>query len=138
MFKYTDRQKGFTIIEILIVIAIIGILATIALPKFNGVREDANIAVSKSNLKALETAIERYQLDNGSFPTDLAVLVSQGYVKQKTCIISGTTATYKYGSNSTDFVVYDAENDLYTTSDGLTSGFASYSGGITPTAQTIT
>lgn len=137
MCKYTDRQKGFTILEILVVIVIIGILAAIALPKFAGVREDANVAVTKSNLKSIQTAVERYQLDTGTYPDGLAILIAEGYVKKKSCLIPNTTDVYQYGMSASDFIVYDPQNDFYTTAEGIDGNFASYAGGVTPAAQTI-
>ncbi|AZR73573.1 hypothetical protein BBF96_09330 [Anoxybacter fermentans] len=137
MCNYTDRHRGFTILELLVVIVIIGILAAIALPKFSGVREDANIAVSKSNLKSLQTAIERYKLDNSVYPDQLATLISEGYIKRKICIIPGTTDPYQYGADNTDFLIYDTRYNLYATSEGIEEDFSTYAGGITPTAQTI-
>lgn len=137
MYKYFNRQTGFTLIELLVVIVIIGLLAAIALPKFSGVREDANIAVTKSNLKSLQTAIERYQLDNGNYPDQLSTLVSGGYIKQKSCTIPTTTDCYQYGSNTTDFLVYDNTHDVYATSEGLQEDYTTYTGEISPTAQTL-
>lgn len=137
MFKYTKRRLGFTIIELLVVIVIIGVLATIALPKFTGVRDDANIAVSKSNLKSLQTAIARYELENSSYPDQFATLINDGFIKKGSCLIPGTEKAYQYGENSTEFLIYDDVNDLYATSESIEKGFSTYSGGITPSSQTI-
>lgn len=137
MFKYIDNQRGFTILELLVVIGIIGVLATIALPKFGGVREDANSAVSKSNLKSLQTAIERYRLNNGKYPTQLAELVATGLVKSKSCMIPDSTSPYQYGEDGTDFLVYDDQYNLYTTSNGVEEDYSLYTGTITPATQTL-
>ncbi|MCK4259804.1 MAG: prepilin-type N-terminal cleavage/methylation domain-containing protein [Halanaerobiales bacterium] len=137
MGKYIGRQEGFTILELLVVIVIIGILATIALPKFGSVRNDANIAVSKSNLKSLQTAIERYLLDNGSYPSDLSTIVSAGFIKKKTCLIPATTDAYQYGENGTDFLLYDSKYDIFASNEELEEDFTNYTGGITPSAQSL-
>ena len=137
MFKCIDNQRGFTILELLVVIGIIGVLATIALPKFGGVREDANSAVSKSNLKSLQTAIERYRLNNGKYPTQLAELVATGLVKSKSCMIPDSTSPYQYGEDGTDFLVYDDQYNLYTTSNGVEEDYSLYTGTITPATQTL-
>lgn len=137
MYKYFNRQMGFTLIELLVVIVIIGLLAAIALPKFAGVRDDANVAVTKSNLKSLQTAVERYQLDNGCYPDQLSTLISAGYIKQKSCMIPTKTDPYQFGTSATDFLVYDSVHDVYATSEGIQDDYSTYSGGISPTAQTL-
>jgi prepilin-type N-terminal cleavage/methylation domain-containing protein len=60
------RRSGFTLIELLIVVVIIGILASIAIPKFSNTKEKAYIASMKSDLKNLGSAMESYYTDNNS------------------------------------------------------------------------
>ncbi|RJP21093.1 MAG: prepilin-type N-terminal cleavage/methylation domain-containing protein [Candidatus Omnitrophota bacterium] len=62
-----SKTKAFTLIELLIVVAIIGILAAIAVPNFLNAQTRAKIARCKSDLKALSTAQEMYQLDNNRY-----------------------------------------------------------------------
>ena len=57
-------RKGFTLIELLIVVVIIGILATIAIPRFSSTREKAFLAAMKSDLKNLQTQQSIYWSDN--------------------------------------------------------------------------
>jgi len=64
------RRGSFTIIELLIVIAVIGILVGLALPRFKGLQEEANIAKAKSELRVLQTAVESYYMhNNNTYPT---------------------------------------------------------------------
>ncbi len=61
-------RHGFTLIELLIVVAIIGILAAIAVPNFLNAQTKASLARVKSDLRAVETALEMYHLDNNAYP----------------------------------------------------------------------
>ena len=62
------RRKGFTILELLIVIAVIGILVGIALPRFKGMQDEGNIAKAKGDLRTLQTAVESYAIHTGGNP----------------------------------------------------------------------
>ncbi len=62
-------QGGFTLLEILIVVAILGILATIIVPKIMTRPEEAKRTKAKMDIKAIETALNLYRLDNGGYPS---------------------------------------------------------------------
>jgi type IV pilus assembly protein PilA len=61
------EEQGFTLVELLIVILIIGVLAEIAIPAFLGQASKANDAAAKSALHTAQTAIEAYRLDHGDY-----------------------------------------------------------------------
>jgi prepilin-type N-terminal cleavage/methylation domain-containing protein len=63
----TNNRKGFSLIELLIVVVIIGILAAIAIPKFANTKEKAYIAQMKSDLKNLASAQESYFADKNTY-----------------------------------------------------------------------
>ena len=63
------NRNGFTIVEMLIVVLIIGILAGIALPKFASTRDKATLASIRSDVRNAETAEEAYFADNGYYAT---------------------------------------------------------------------
>lgn len=67
-------RRGFTLIELLIVVVIIGILAAIAIPKFQATKGKANFAAMKSDLHNLTTAEESYFYDNSQYTTSLTAL----------------------------------------------------------------
>ncbi len=70
----TARRDGFTLIELLIVVVIIGILASIAIPKWSAVRERAYLASIKSDLKNLATLQDVYHNSNYTYSTSFADL----------------------------------------------------------------
>jgi prepilin-type N-terminal cleavage/methylation domain-containing protein len=63
----TRNRQGFTLIELLIVVVIIGILATIAIPKFANTKEKAVVASMKSDLRNLASAQEAYWVENRTY-----------------------------------------------------------------------
>lgn len=67
-------RRGFTLIELLVVVVIIGVLAAIAIPKFQSTKGKANTATLKSDLRNLATAQEAYIYDNGIYSTSLPAL----------------------------------------------------------------
>jgi general secretion pathway protein G len=62
-------QDGFTLIEIMVVIAIIGLLALMIVPRFKGVTNQAKNTKAQADISALQQQLDRYYLDNGFYPT---------------------------------------------------------------------
>lgn len=63
------NQKGFTLIEIMVVVIILGLLAGLVLPRILGREEEAKVTTAKTQIKALESALDAFKLDNGFYPT---------------------------------------------------------------------
>ncbi len=73
---------GFTLIELMIVVTIIGILATISQPMFRNAVMQAREAALRENLYVLRDAIDKYFADNDKYPENLADLVEKRYVRK--------------------------------------------------------
>ena len=69
MARDSRRQLGFTLIEIMVVVIIIGLLAAVVVPQFLGRVDDARVSKTKSDIQAIEAALALYKLDNFRFPT---------------------------------------------------------------------
>ncbi len=99
-----SARKGFTLIELLIVVVIIGILASIAIPKFATTKEKAYIATMKTDLRNLVTAQEGYYSDNQAFGTTSAII---GFSSSKNVIVTEpmTVATDGWSASVTHALV---------------------------------
>jgi len=64
-----NGESGFTLIELMVVIVILGLLAGLILPRFIGQSDTAKRQVASTQIATLETALKMYKLDNGSYPT---------------------------------------------------------------------
>ncbi|MEM7390840.1 MAG: type II secretion system major pseudopilin GspG [Verrucomicrobiota bacterium] len=69
-------KQGFTLIEILLVVAIIGILAALAAPKLTGKAQKAKITAASVDIKNIGTALDLYELDMGAYPPSLQALIA--------------------------------------------------------------
>lgn len=74
------KQSGFSLIEIMVVVVILGILASIVVPKIMGRPDEARVVKAKQDILAIQNALDLYKLDNGVYPTTdqgLAALVTK-------------------------------------------------------------
>ena len=66
--EYLESKKGFTLIEMLLVLVILGTLAAIVIPKFAGRSEQARITAVETQISNFETALDTFEVDNGYYP----------------------------------------------------------------------
>ncbi len=81
MRRHCNQSAGFTLIELIIVMAIIGILTMLAVPRYTTVVKHAKEAVLKEDLHVMREAIASYTMDKGKAPQSLDDLVQSGYLK---------------------------------------------------------
>lgn len=81
-----NNNEGFTLIELMIVIAILAILGAFAVNTFKGVIPNANLTAAKTDIKNFSMVLDQYNLQNGKYPTTeegLKKLVTDGMLKSK-------------------------------------------------------
>lgn len=117
MFKAFRKkgQKGFTLIELMIVIAIIGILAAIAIPQFVTYRQKGYNTQAKAELKSFYTACQGYFANTVQSDCTTA-MVSQWYTPSETVTITTTTgqsmvgATARHTAGTSTYTIYESGN----------------------------
>ena len=110
--KLANRDKGFTLIELMIVIAIIGILAAIAIPQFSAYRKRSYNSAAQSDVRNIATAQEAYYVDES------------GYTSTYTSL---TGASYGYYQSGSVTVGVDGSTSNYTITGYHSSGDKTYS-----------
>lgn len=78
----SGRHRGFTFVELMVVLAIIAVLLTVALPRYFSGLERAQEAVLKEDLFVMREAIDDYYVDKGHYPSSLNILVSERYIRE--------------------------------------------------------
>ncbi len=89
------KQNGFTLVELMIVIVIVGILAAVAIPKFSAASDKAKASECPTMLSAIFQSEETYKADNGVYPATLVILNAAN-----TDQLPLTTAWFEYSSVS--------------------------------------
>lgn len=75
------RARGFTLLEMIIVVAMIGILASIAMPALKDMPRRASESVLKTNLRTIREVLDQHYGDKGHYPPTLEELVEKGYLR---------------------------------------------------------
>lgn len=98
---FMRSKKGFTLVELMVVVIILGILVAIAIPIYNNVTGDAQKKACAANERTLEGAVAMYQAANGGAMPDVDDLVNGGFIEaEPTCPVDGSSG-YRINSNGT-------------------------------------
>lgn len=110
MIKRRARARGFTLIELMIVIAIIAILAAILVPNMVRARSRGQLVACTTNLKNIGTAMELYTVDyKGRYPTSMAILTPNYLKTIPECPVAGSdtySSAYTFGVLPDSFDVF--------------------------------
>ncbi len=126
-------NRGFTLLEIIVVVAIIAILAAYIAPKVAGRVDDARVSKAKSDIRVLESSLELYKLDNFVYPSSeqgLEALVNKpsgdnlknwrdgGYIKKLNKDPWGNEYQYSFPGSNSEFDVFSLGADAKVGGDG--------------------
>ncbi len=104
----TGGSDGFTLIELMIVVSIIGILATLAVPSYQSSVVKAKEAALRQDLSTLRDVLDQHKADQGKYPTSLAALVGAGYLRgMPNDPFTGSTSTWQEISDPVEGGVVD-------------------------------
>lgn len=96
--KLLKNDKGFTLIELMIVVVILGILASIAIPRFNYKVMEAKDVKTQADIKIIQNAVDLFYLDFNDYPDSVSELVEEGYLHSEPLQVDGTSS-YVIGEN---------------------------------------
>lgn len=102
--NFKSRNSGFTLVEIMVTVAIIALLAAIAIPNLNRSKVAANESAAQTTLKSISFALENYYAINNRYPPDTNSLLGAAPPYLNKDYFTGTTNGYTYTSNTlTDY-----------------------------------
>ena len=128
MRRKRSKIQGFTLIEIMVVVVILGILAALVVPNIMDRPDMARQVTAKQTIRTLEASIDMYRLDNMNYPTTLQDLVSDGTMKELPDDPWGNPYQYeRNGSRSgKDFDLYSYGRDGLEGGGGLDSDIGNW------------
>lgn len=122
--KFRKNKKGFTLIELIVVIAILGILAVILIPSFSGIQDTANQKAALAEARTVATAVQAYKADNNNlFPSAASQLTNYGATAEIQSNITsfGTDGTFTYNYKNAVTVAGTATGTVSITSPAAAS-----------------
>jgi len=135
METMSSNQRGFTIVELLIVIVVIAILAAISIVAYNGVQNRANDTAVKNDLRQFHSLIEQYKILNGNYPTTFTAAMGFKFAKNAYGM-DAQLRNVRYCLNATtnEYIIYANSKSgnyfKYTTTGGLQDAAVTYGYGI--------
>lgn len=106
MFKNFRKQEGFTLVELMVVVLIIGILVAIAIPIFNNASQSAKEKTCAANIRTINGAVQQYAATNESAPTSIDDLIPAYIQEMPTCPLEGDE--YELTAGVVDKTAHDA------------------------------
>jgi len=110
------RYQPFTLIEIMIVVVIIGMIASLAVPAIMDKLEQAKVETTRANLQTLSAAVDSYYMDNNEYPNSLSDLLhapnNRSYLKDRSLPKDGWGQDFYYtvgGDKNYDIISYGAD-----------------------------
>lgn len=120
------NQRGFATLEVILMVMVIGILASIAVPRFNNVTTAANTAKVQSDLATIDTAVAIYIMENGSSSVPTTVSGLSDYLQDADNLTPPKGDVYIDGESkpvpATSYVIQKVDNDWRATLGGKTAG----------------
>lgn len=127
MMKSTRKHEGFTLIDIMIIIVIVGLLMSIAIPLLVKARYYSHLTSCIHNLKTIAKAMENYRNDHrGMYPLHIDNLVDQSYIyRNPKCPSNGCDYSYKVNRNRSTFTI-TCQGWHYRMIENVPKGFPQY------------
>lgn len=126
--RYLSREGGFTFVELLAVVLLLGVLVLVALPNYFGAEQDARREVDKANVRAINTALALYRFrNNGSCPATAALFTA--FLANTAYFPDGTPVDPHDADGTLDGDDYAATYDTATCRVLVTSGGVDHAAG---------
>ena len=130
MKNFKKYLSGFTLVEILIVVVIVGILAAIAIPTYYSYVKKGYATEAKTQLKSIVQAADMYYSERGEYPADVEEMETEGYIELKTSVkkkwefeisldendggTCSATSTEEMPGGAGEIITYEVENGRFT------------------------
>lgn len=100
-----NKESGFTLIELVVVIAILAVLMTMIVPKVTQALKKAQDETSKANRHIIKNALERYYIDNDEYPDSLSKLIEEDYIEIELEENESSKYNYHVGENNQSYTL---------------------------------
>lgn len=127
--KKINNRKGFTLIELVVVVAILGILTAVAAPTYFGQQDRAKAGTNKANLNTIQNAVWMYKATTGELPDEEDDLLTDEYLgttapKLLKCTLPAGDPDEDYAASSGEAFVVDKSSGKVTIDEPSTDNFA--------------